>query len=202
MGTRRIAEECRRVDVRSLRESGELEAGDVAVTIPNGREVQTVGVEWTPCTFGGERPWLLCPGCGRRVGVLYDAGEGIFCRICGNLAYREENATRPGRVILRAKKLHVRLGGTGNLLEELPPKARARALTELSESAYDRLRARGEATMRAAFEVIEAALREVRAGEAQLERIRERARGMRRNGAHSGPLPTLVNRGAAEVSHP
>lgn len=53
--------------MRSLRDRGELEAGDVAVLIPNGRAVQRVGVEWTPCTFGGDRPWLLCPGCGRRV---------------------------------------------------------------------------------------------------------------------------------------
>jgi hypothetical protein len=42
----------------------------------------------TPCHFGGERTWCLCParGCGRRVAVLY--GSGIFaCRHCHQLAY-------------------------------------------------------------------------------------------------------------------
>ena len=63
MGTRRIAEECLRVDVRSLRESGEIEDGDVAVTIPNGREVQTVGVEWTPLHLRrGGAPVAALPG--------------------------------------------------------------------------------------------------------------------------------------------
>lgn len=178
------------MDVRSMRESGELEAGDVTVLVPNGREVPTVGVEWTSCTFGGERPWLLCPGCGRRVGVLYDAGEGFFCRHCGNLAYREENETRSGRVVLRAKKLHIRLGGTGNLFEELPARAQARALTGLSGREYDRLRERGEAAMQAAFQTIEEGLR---ADEAWMDRARgelERLRGASRNGGGNGAPPT------------
>ena len=113
-----------------------------------------MGVEWTPCTFGGERPWLLCPDCAQRVGVLYDAGEGFFCRICGNLAYREENETRTGRKILKAKRLRVRLGGSGSLFEELPGKPH-----EMSGRTYVSLRARGEQADRAAFEAIEAELR-------------------------------------------
>src|SRR5437763_483333 len=37
---------------------------------------EVVPLTWTPCHFGGERPWFLCPGavrgryCGRRVAVL------------------------------------------------------------------------------------------------------------------------------------
>ena len=32
-----------------------------------------VWLDWTPCHFGGERPWFRCPamGCGRRVAILY-----------------------------------------------------------------------------------------------------------------------------------
>lgn len=60
------------------------------------------------------------------------AGEGFFCRRFGNLAYREENETRSGRVVLRAKRLHVRLGGTGNLFERLPDKGQVCALTGMS----------------------------------------------------------------------
>jgi hypothetical protein len=47
-----------------------------------------VFLERTPCTFGGTRPWFVCParGCGRRVAILY--GGAIFaCRHCHQLAY-------------------------------------------------------------------------------------------------------------------
>jgi hypothetical protein len=36
-----------------------------------------VPLSWTPCNFGGSRPWFVCPGvlegvsCGRRVAKLY-----------------------------------------------------------------------------------------------------------------------------------
>lgn len=49
-----------------------------------------VPVTWTPCTFGGNRPWFICPGrgCGRRVGKLYLNGRYFLCRHCHNLTYR------------------------------------------------------------------------------------------------------------------
>lgn len=48
----------------------------------------TVSLDWTPCHFGSERAWFICPvaGCGRRVAILY--GGSIFaCRRCYRLAY-------------------------------------------------------------------------------------------------------------------
>jgi hypothetical protein len=36
---------------------------------------QTVWLTWTPCHYGGQRPWWRCPGCDRRVAVLYGAGK-------------------------------------------------------------------------------------------------------------------------------
>src|SRR5215831_7092426 len=38
----------------------------------------SVSIDWTPCNYGGSRPWFRCPvlGCGRRVAILY--GGGIF----------------------------------------------------------------------------------------------------------------------------
>ena len=44
-----------------------------------------VGVEWTSCRLGGERPWFVCSVaegvyCGRRVSKLYGAGRLIVCR--------------------------------------------------------------------------------------------------------------------------
>ena len=47
------------------------------------------------CHYGGERPWFLCPHCGRRVAILY--GGAVFaCRTCYGLAYevQREDETR------------------------------------------------------------------------------------------------------------
>lgn len=52
----------------------------------------------TPCPFGGERYWFLCPltpngiACKRRVGRLYLPGGSLYfgCRCCHNLIYRKQ----------------------------------------------------------------------------------------------------------------
>lgn len=54
----------------------------------------------TPCRFGGKRYWFRCPFfrdhqyCGRRVGVLYKAGDYFACRHCYNLTYDSRNENR------------------------------------------------------------------------------------------------------------
>src|SRR5699024_5907916 len=51
-----------------------------------------VEITTTPCNFGGERPWFLCPGegCGERVGKLHSPplGDLFLCRDCYDLGYR------------------------------------------------------------------------------------------------------------------
>jgi hypothetical protein len=49
---------------------------------------QDVPLDWTPCHFGGERPWFICGNCGRRVAVIYGAGKYFACRHCYDLTYR------------------------------------------------------------------------------------------------------------------
>ena len=54
---------------------------------------QRVSITWTNCHFGGRRPWFTCSAhtngryCGRRVAVLYLAGDSFACRDCCGLAY-------------------------------------------------------------------------------------------------------------------
>ncbi len=49
---------------------------------------EPIPLKWTPCNFGGERPWFVCPGvvngvaCGRRVAILYGPGKYFLCRLC------------------------------------------------------------------------------------------------------------------------
>ena len=72
-----------------------------------------VRLDWTNCTLGGRRAWLLCParGCGRRVALLYIGGAGIFaCRHCYKLAYQCQRETDDDRAMRRADNIRRRLG--------------------------------------------------------------------------------------------
>lgn len=50
----------------------------------------------TPCNFGGERLWFICPltvddrACKRRVGMLYECNSFWGCRHCFNLTYKSK----------------------------------------------------------------------------------------------------------------
>src|SRR5262245_6378563 len=48
-----------------------------------------IPVTWTPCPYGGRRPWLVCPtmACGRRVAKLYLCDGSFRCRGCHRLTY-------------------------------------------------------------------------------------------------------------------
>jgi len=88
---------------------------------------QRVRIVWTPCRFGGFRPWFQCsgspsrPACGRRAAKLYLAiGSAFACRRCCNLAYQSQAETPAHRAIRKAQKLRMRLGGRGNLVDRFP----------------------------------------------------------------------------------
>jgi hypothetical protein len=94
-----ICDETRiRLDIRRLWLAGMkgLRIDDVLVEIVT-----------TPCTFGGERRWFLCPRCGRRCAVLY---EGYRCRLCIRGRYRSELRSPVDRMIVTARKLRRQLG--------------------------------------------------------------------------------------------
>ena len=67
---------------------------DVATAYP-------VALDWTPCPFGGARPWFRCPlvvdgePCRHRVRILYRPwGARYFgCRHCHHLTYRTLHVT-------------------------------------------------------------------------------------------------------------
>ncbi len=83
---------------------------------------EPVSLEWTPCNFGGERPWFLCPGvrCGRRAAVLYGPGKYYLCRHCYDLRYESQREDKKDRALRRAQKIRMRLGGSANMLEPFP----------------------------------------------------------------------------------
>lgn len=84
-----------------------------------------VYVEWTDCSFGGKRPWFLCPmsGCSKRVAILY-SGSMFACRHCMNLAYACQRETTDDRAARRADTLRRRLKWEPGILngEGIKPK--------------------------------------------------------------------------------
>ncbi len=48
---------------------------------------ERIGLDTTSCHFGGERSWLMCPGCGQRRAVLFAVSGRFRCRGCHQLAY-------------------------------------------------------------------------------------------------------------------
>ena len=67
----------------------------------------TVWLDWTWCNYGNYRAWFLCPGCGRRVAILY-GGVTFACRHCYQLAYPCQRETTLDRATRRAEKIRSR----------------------------------------------------------------------------------------------
>jgi hypothetical protein len=107
---------------------------------------QRIPIARTACHLGGRRPWFVCSVysngryCGRRVAVLYGAGELFACRRCYGLAYESQQETPMQRGVSKAQKIRMRLGGSVNLFEPFPEKP-----LRMHWRTYLRLRARGEA---------------------------------------------------------
>jgi hypothetical protein len=101
---------------------------------------QRVPIAWTPCRFGGERPWFMCSVssnrvyCGRRVIKLYGAGRLFACRHCYQLAYTSQQESAHQRGLWKAQKIRMRLGGSASPMDEFPDK-----LKGMHWRTYDRL---------------------------------------------------------------
>jgi hypothetical protein len=87
---------------------------------------EPVALTWTPCHYGGQRPWFRCPGwgCGRRVAKLYLGGGYFRCRHCLDLVYESQREDAPTRLITAAQQIRRQLGGGVSPLEPFPPKLR------------------------------------------------------------------------------
>ena len=134
-----LAERCLFVDVRQLSRTGCLEpwlryswkwnngcnivietkpeAIELLYTISyDGQQREDVHIRvplsWTPCNYGGKRPWFICPGkdCGRRVAKLYLEGKYFLCRHCHDLVYSSQGVGKEWRLMDKAQKIYQRLG--------------------------------------------------------------------------------------------
>jgi hypothetical protein len=89
---------------------------------------QRVPIRWTPCRFGGERPWFVCDVhangvyCGRRVAKLYGAGRLFACRRCYRLGYAIQRDGPMDRAHHRLRSLHRKLGADYDGPDGMPPR--------------------------------------------------------------------------------
>ena len=89
---------------------------------------QRVPIRWTPCRFGGERPWFVCDVhangvyCGRQVAKLYGAGRLFACRHCYRLGYAIQRDGPMDRAHHRLRRLHRKLGADYDGPDGMPPR--------------------------------------------------------------------------------
>jgi hypothetical protein len=72
---------------------------------------ESVWLDSTPCNYGGNRTWFLCPGCGTRRAVLFSVGGRFRCRQCHDLAYSSSREDPTERAIRRCAELRSKIGG-------------------------------------------------------------------------------------------
>jgi hypothetical protein len=89
----------------------------------NGESInELIRIVETPCHYGGNRPWLQCPNCHRRVGKIYLKGKRFLCRLCYNLAYQSQRENASYRQLIRLKSIYKQLGGYNSLGFQIKPK--------------------------------------------------------------------------------
>ena len=124
----------RKIDLAKLKRRGLLvpAASEVIVTYevrtPSGQRRKaefSIPIEETETAFGGARKWFTCLQCGSRCRIVYLRNSGPSCRVCCRAKYHSQSEAPRWRGLSRAQAIRRRLGGTGNMLEDFPPKPRA-----------------------------------------------------------------------------
>jgi hypothetical protein len=108
--------------VTSIAAEMSREALVLEYTVNGGEQISDeISIEYSPCHYGGERPWLICPGCRQRKSVLF-CDRYFRCRNCLGLTYASLQRRKVERPLNRLARERKRLGGSGSLWEPFPPK--------------------------------------------------------------------------------
>lgn len=79
---------------------------------PLKSQVRALPVTSTPCNFGGQKHYWLCPKCQRRCRFMYYHSGMGGCRLCFRLAYKSQNETLADRLLRKKEKLQSKLQST------------------------------------------------------------------------------------------
>jgi hypothetical protein len=89
---------------------------------------QHIAITHADCHYGNERAYFRCPGvvngrhCGQRVAKLFLGGNYFLCRHCYNVKYSSQSEERYDRMLRRANKLRIGLGGEAGTANWIAPK--------------------------------------------------------------------------------
>lgn len=61
----------------------------------------TIDIISTPCNYGWDRYWFVCPSCRKKKGKLYLKNFMFHCRKCLNLCYSDQNQGTMWRLLTR-----------------------------------------------------------------------------------------------------
>ena len=113
--------------------------------IEGARRYYTVGLDAVAQPLGGVRWWYECPLTGRRCAILYrPPGAARFAsREAYGLAYASQRMSPSMRRIHKLRKGVVRLGGSVNVGEPIPPRPKG-----MREATYARKRSKLQALRR------------------------------------------------------
>lgn len=135
-----ILEELVRVDIRFLQKKRcNSSLCSSFQNLRTGDFVERVATTTTPCFFGGERYWFLCPLCSKRVAILYQI-DSFGCRNCHNLMYASQALNRRSQYfpLLRVLELGRRIqqleANIGRRLYAGEPTKKQLLLTSLQEA--------------------------------------------------------------------
>ena len=98
---------------------GDGDSITLAYVIDGQNIEERVLLDSTPVHLGGHRAWFLCPGCDRRIAVLY-GGMRFRCRYCHDLRYASQREGKRHRAISRIQKTRKKLSGTTDLTQPIP----------------------------------------------------------------------------------
>ena len=121
----------------------------------------TIALAWTPCHYGGQRPWFRCPACSRRVAVLWGEPTRVWCRHCTQVPYASQCATAEDRRYRKVWKLRDRLGASHNFTEPIRPSRKPKGMHWRT---WERLRAQEEQAHWLVLADLEGALARLRRG--------------------------------------
>ena len=82
---------------------------------------EKVAISKQSCHYGGFRKYLICPGCGKRVVVLY-GGKFFRCRHCYDFCYSSQLERPAFRLLRKARKLADKVAGEDGDYWGFPPR--------------------------------------------------------------------------------
>lgn len=84
-----LVEQCQKLNINELVKGIKSEFVKIKLKSTINALGQTIEITTTPCHFGSERIWFLCPSCKKRVATLYKppVKNTLLCRKCHDLTY-------------------------------------------------------------------------------------------------------------------